>query len=122
MPNNYFYVKDGLTGGTSDTGFYGTEQTGTFPSGSGGYADVRECFDLSSSNDATNGDRICIRSDHTETTVSNVNWNVSNNTVAALEIICVDATNCDQYARGGSVTIGGWYDLILSGRMAIWGL
>lgn len=118
----FFYVKNGLTAGTSDTGRYATEQTGSFPTTTGGYDDIRECFDLASANDVTNGDRICVRDDHTETTGANLNWNVSNNTVAPLEIISVSDTACDSYSRGASATVTGANDLIFSGRMAIWGL
>lgn len=98
MPN-YYYVKSTLTG-TGDQGRYTSQQTGAFPTGTGGYATLEDAVNATTA--PADGDYICISDASAYSGTQAYRFDTASDYTSSagkgVTVITVSDSNCDQSA------------------------
>jgi len=115
----YFYVKSGLTG-TGDQGRYASQQTGAFPTTTGGYDNIVAAFGATTP--PAHGDFICVSDSHSHSYSANSTYTAPDNAGVGVTIMSVSDTNCDTYSRGAAESSSDGFDISLDGYLKILGL
>lgn len=117
----FYYVKAGLTG-TGDQGRYASQQTGSFPTGNGGYTSISAAFSASTA--PTHGDFICISDASTTTSYSSgQTFSGPTSDGTGVSILSVSDTNCDQYSSGAKESAtGGTGAMNFQGKLCVAGI
>lgn len=89
----FFYVKNTLTG-TGDQGRYASAQTGSFPTGTGGYATISAA--LAATTPPTAGDVICCSDTHSHNYATSTTLTIPD----GVTVTSVDDTSCDDELAG----------------------
>lgn len=116
----YYYVKSGLTG-TGDQGRYASQQTGSFPTGTGGYDNIAAAFGATTT--PTHGDFICISDASTTHSYSSYDAFPGPTTSGSgLTVISVSDTACQTYSAGAKEVSADGIDLSISGHQNWFGV